>query len=80
MVNSAQALRNAMENFIARRELTPTGFGRAAAGNPSFVQALMRGRPPRLATADRRHVPAAPTPRPAHATRTCRQAVARQAA
>ena len=53
MTDSAQALRNAIESFIAKRELSPTGFGRAAVGNPSFVPALMRGRSPRLATADR---------------------------
>ena len=53
MTDSTQALRNAIESFIAKRELSPTGFGRAAVGNPSFVPALMRGRSPRLATADR---------------------------
>ena len=53
MADSTQALRNAIESFIARGGLSPTRFGRAAVGNPSFVPALMRGRSPRLATADR---------------------------
>ena len=53
MTDSTQALRDAVKSFIARRELTPTGFGRAAVDNPSFVPALMRGRSPRLSTADR---------------------------
>lgn len=53
MTDSTQALREAIESFIARRDLTPTAFGKAAVGDPSFVRMLMRGRSPRLSTADR---------------------------
>lgn len=53
MTDSTQALRDAIKRFIARRKLTPTAFGRTAVDNPSFVPMLMRGRSPRLVTADR---------------------------
>ncbi len=53
MTDSTQALRGAIAGFLARRELSPTRFGQAAVGNPSFVIGSRRGRSPRLDTADR---------------------------
>ena len=53
MTDSTRRLRDAIESFIVRRGLSPTRFGRAAVGDPSFVLELRRGRSPRVDTADR---------------------------
>ena len=42
-----------IENFLERSGFKATEFGRQAAGDPSLVLNLRRGRSPTLATADR---------------------------
>ncbi|HSF96919.1 MAG TPA: hypothetical protein VLA52_17975 [Thermohalobaculum sp.] len=42
-----------VEEFLARTGFKPTEFGRQAAGDPSLMLNLRRGRSPTLATADR---------------------------
>jgi predicted transcriptional regulator len=42
-----------VEEFLERTGFKPTEFGRQAAGDPSLMLNLRRGRSPTLATADR---------------------------
>jgi hypothetical protein len=44
---------DAIEGYLARTGTKPSKFGRQAAGDPSLVLSLRRGRSPTLATADR---------------------------
>ena len=53
MNSLSEQFRTAVEEYLERTGTKPTEFGRQAAGDPSFVLALRRGRSPTLATADR---------------------------
>lgn len=53
MKTLSEQFRDAVEEFLARTGTKPTEFGRLAAGDPSFVLSLRRGRSPKLATVDR---------------------------
>ncbi len=45
--------REQVEAFLLTHEFKPTEFGRQAAGDPSFVLNLRRGRSPTLTTVDK---------------------------
>lgn len=47
------AFKTKVENFIAKREMTPTQFGKQFAGDPLFVFQLREGREPRSQTRQR---------------------------
>lgn len=53
MQTLSEQFRAEVEAFLARTRTKPTEFGRLAAGDPSFVLSLRRGRSPTLATVDR---------------------------
>jgi len=53
MKTLSEQFRAEVEEFLARTGTKATEFGRAAAGDPSFVLNLRRGRSPRLATVDK---------------------------
>ncbi|MCE6073665.1 hypothetical protein GOZ89_09690 [Agrobacterium vitis] len=48
-----EIFRDKVEGFIAEREMTPTQFGKAFAGDPLFVFQLREGREPRSQTRQR---------------------------
>lgn len=53
MKTLSEQFRAEVEGFLARTGTKPTEFGRLAAGDPSFVLSLRRGRSPTLATVDK---------------------------
>ncbi len=53
MSDPALQFRNAIQVWLKRTGIPPSRLGAAALGDPSFVLRLMRGRIPRLGTADR---------------------------
>lgn len=53
MKTLSEQFRAEVEGFLERTGTKPTEFGRAAAGDPSFVLSLRRGRSPTLATVDK---------------------------
>ena len=53
MKTFTEQFRAEIEGFLERTRTKPTEFGRLAAGDPSFVLSLRRGRSPTLATADK---------------------------
>ena len=53
MKTLSEQFRAAVEGFLDRTGTKPTEFGRQAAGDPSFVLSLRRGRSPTLATVDK---------------------------
>lgn len=53
MPTISEQFRAAVEEFLARTGTKPTEFGRLAAGDPSFILSLRRGRSPTLVTADK---------------------------
>ena len=44
-----------VDEFLARSEMTPTAFGRAAVNDPNFVADIRNGRKPNLGLVDRVH-------------------------
>ena len=48
-----QSLLDEVEGFLQAKEMTATGFGRAAIGDPNFVFDLRKGRDVRPETVDR---------------------------
>lgn len=44
MLSPREQFLKSIEDFISVNEMTPTGFGRAALGDPSFVFELREGR------------------------------------
>lgn len=53
MKTFSEQFRAEVEGFLERTGTKATEFGRLAAGDPSFILNLRRGRSPTLATADR---------------------------
>jgi len=53
MPTLSEWFRAEVESYLARTGTKPTEFGRLAAGDPSFVLSLRRGRSPTLATVDK---------------------------
>lgn len=53
MKTLSEQFRAEVEEFLMRTGTKVTEFGRLAAGDPSFVLSLRRGRSPTLATADK---------------------------
>ena len=53
MKTLSQQFRDEVEGFLERTGTKPTEFGRLAAGDPSFVLSLRRGRSPTLNTVDK---------------------------
>ena len=51
--SSAQAFLAEIEAFLRGARMSPSGFGRAALGDPNFVRDLRRGRAPSLRLVDR---------------------------
>jgi 2,4-dienoyl-CoA reductase-like NADH-dependent reductase (Old Yellow Enzyme family) len=51
--SSAAAFLAEIEAFLARERAAPSGFGRAAVGDPNFVRDLRDGRAPSLRLVDR---------------------------
>ena len=51
--SSADAFLAEIEAFLTRERATPSGFGRAAVGDPNFVRDLRDGRAPSLRLVDR---------------------------
>ncbi|MGV2071645.1 hypothetical protein ACQZ4Z_12905 [Agrobacterium vitis] len=48
-----EIFRDKVESFIAKKEMTPTQFGKTFAGDPLFVFQLREGREPRSQTRQR---------------------------
>lgn len=51
--SSADAFLAEIEAHLARGHVAPSGFGRAAVGDPNFVRDLRHGRAPSLRLVDR---------------------------
>jgi hypothetical protein len=51
--SSARAFLAEIEAFLQRARMSPSGFGRAAFGDPNFVRDLRAGRAPSLRLVDR---------------------------
>lgn len=51
--SSAHAFLAEIETFLQRAGMSPSGFGRAALGDPNFVRDLRAGRAPSLRLVDR---------------------------
>jgi hypothetical protein len=51
--SSAQAFLAEIEDFLRGARISPSGFGRAALGDPNFVRDLRGGRAPSLRLVDR---------------------------
>jgi hypothetical protein len=51
--SSAHAFLAEIEAFLQRARMSPSGFGRAAFGDPNFVRDLRAGRAPSLRLVDR---------------------------
>ena len=51
--SSANAFLVEIEAFLQRARMSPSGFGRAALGDPNFVRDVRAGRAPSLRLVDR---------------------------
>ena len=51
--SSAEAFLAEIEAYLARERVSPSGFGRAAVGDPNLVRELRAGRAPGLRLVDR---------------------------
>jgi hypothetical protein len=51
--SSAHAFLAEIEAFLDQAQMSPSGFGRAALGDPNFVRDLRGGRAPSLRLVDR---------------------------
>lgn len=50
MATYLEEFKASVEAYIAKANLKPAGFGRAAANDPNFVSDLREGREPRFST------------------------------
>lgn len=52
-MNAAESFRNKIEVFLERSGMSPTAFGKAAVGDPNFVEDVRGGRMPSLRLVDK---------------------------